>query len=259
MKAKALVLSFIGIFLISVCASGTKKLVLRDIPKDERQGLMVINFKNNTVKSKADEYQPWEYGIASMIMTDIESIGAFNIISREMLKDIIKEQEFQLSGLVDPKKAVEIGKLAAAKYLLAGSFMEMGGGLRIESQVFSVETGEQLGAASVNGKTGTFFELQKELVFKVTKFLDAMLTAQEQAVLAKNVETKSVEASLNNYKGEIEYMTAMGLKEKGKAEESKKLLQKAKDNFKTALEYDPKYERAKENLSKISLAIPVTL
>ena len=241
------------------CDSGSKKLILRDIPRSQRKGLMVLNFKNNTLKSVAEEYQPWEFGIASMIMTDLETIGLFTVISREMLKDIVKEQEFQLTGLVDPKKAVKLGRLAAAKYILAGSFMEMRGSLRIESQVFSVETGAQLGAASVMGKTDTFFDLQKELTLKVTKFLDAMLTAEEQMLIAKNIETKSVRASLSNYKGEIELMKSEELKAKGKAEESKKIKLVAKKDFERALSYDPNYERAKENLSRISLAIPTTL
>ena len=133
MKIKAFISSIIVVCVISVCSSGPQKIVLRDMPREKRQGLMVLNFKNNTVKSKAQEFQPWEFGLSSMIMSDIESIGLFNIISREMLKDIVKEQEFQLSGLVDPRKAVKLGKLAAAKYILAGSFMEMNGGLRIES------------------------------------------------------------------------------------------------------------------------------
>jgi TolB-like protein len=245
-------------FLVS-CDSGSKKLILRKIPPSQRKGLMVLNFKNNTLKSVAEEYQPWEFGIASMIMTDLDAIGLFNIISREMLKTIVKEQEFQLTGLVDPKKAVKLGRLAAAKYILAGSFMEMRGSLRIESQVFSVETGAQLGAASVMGKTDTFFDLQKELLLKVTKFLDAMLTAEEQVLIARNIETKSVRASLSNYKGEIELMKSEELKAKGKAEESKKIKLVAKKDFERALSYDPNYERAKENLSRISLAIPTTL
>ena len=259
MKIKALAVSFTVVLAISFCSSGPEKMVLRKIPREKRQGLMVLNFKNNTLKNSAAEYKPWEFGLASMVMTDIESIGLFNIVSREMLKKIISEQEFQLTGFVDPDKAVKIGKIVAAKYVLAGSFMEMKGSLRIESQVISVETGAQLGAASVTGKTDNFFNLEKQLVIKVTKFLNAALTAQEQAMLAKNVETKSVKASLSNYRGELDYLKAMLLKDKGLSDESKRLLKKAKSNFKTALMFDPEYERAKENLSKISLAIPVTL
>lgn len=253
--------SIFGVIILLVfiqCSSNSSK-VLRNIPRTERKNLMVLNLKNTTLKMKAEEFMPWEFGIASMLMTDLESIGLFNIISRERLKDVLSAQEFQLSGLVDPAKAVELGKIVAAKYILAGSFMEMGGTLRIESQVFSVETGAQLGAASVTGETKRFFELEKELVIKIGSYLDAMLTESESSALKKKVETKSVEASLNNYAGEIAMLNAEELKKKGNQDKAKAELNRAKEEFKEALKYDPNYERAKKNLAKIAMSIPVTL
>lgn len=258
MRFKTAIISILILSMLTLCGPGSK-LMLREVPREKRQGLMVLNFKNNTLKSKAEEFKPWEYGIASMVMTDIESIGLFNIISRERLKDVVKQQEFQMTGMVDPRKAVQIGKILAARYILTGSFMEMRGALRIEAQVISVETGAQLGASSVTGKTDTFFDLEKNLVIKISKFLDAMLSEVEKKALAGNIETKSVNASLNNYQGEIEYNKAQYLKKKGKEDEAELVLDKAKTNFNAALKYDPEYERAKENLSKITMAIPVTL
>ncbi len=218
-----------------------------------------MNHKNNTVRSRADEFQPWEFGIASMIATDIEMTGLFNIVSQERLKDVIGEQEFQMTGMVDSKDIVNIGRITAAHYILTGSFMEMNGNLRIESQVYSVERGVQLGTCSVMGKTDGFFELEKSLFDKISGYLNIMLTEAELEKVQMNVETKSVEASLSNYKGEIAVAKAEDLKEKGKKEEATKLLTQAKVDFKIAITIDPKYEKAKKNLSKISLAAPTTL
>jgi TolB-like protein len=256
MKTQQFTAILILLFFIT-CTSGNNHL--RNIPRESRKGLVVLNFKNNTPKSRASEYEPWEFGIASMVMTDIETIGTFNIISKERLADILKEQQFQMTGAVNPNDVVEIGKLTGAKYILTGSFTEMNGSLRIESQVFSVEKGSQLGTASVNGKTNEFFEVEKDLVAKITVFLDTMLTENEQKFIASRVETKSVEASLNNYSGEVAFMEATTLKKEGKEEEAKKAILDAKQNFKKAIEFDPTYEKAKKNLSRVSLAIPVQL
>ncbi len=238
---------------------GTPQKALRQVPREKRSGLMVLNFKNSTLKSRAEEFGPWEFGIPSMVMTDLEAIGLFNIISRERMKEVIQEQEFQLSGMVDADKAVKLGRILAARYMLAGSFMEMNGSLRIESQVYSVETGSQLGAAAVAGKTDSFFDLQKQLVVKITGYLDAMLSAEEARLISKNVETRSVDASLSNYRGEIAVMRAEDLKEKGNVGEAKKALEIAKSSFQKAIALDPEYEKARKNLSRISLAVPVTL
>jgi curli biogenesis system outer membrane secretion channel CsgG len=242
---------------IASCGGGVK--TLRSIPRSERKGLAALNFMNNTQKSRAEEFQPWEVGLSSMLTTDIESIGLFNIISKERMKDVMKEQEIQMTGLVDEKEIVRVGKLMGASYILAGSFTEMNGMMRMESQVYSVEKGIQLGTAAVQGKTGDFFDLEKQLVTKVSDFLNVVLTEDEQVVIKAKVETKSVEASLSNYKGEIELAKAKELEETGKKAEALKLKQVAKEEFQKALKEDPNYEKAKQNLAKIVSAIPVTL
>ena len=196
---------------------------------------------------------------AVMIMTDLETVGIFNIIGKERLNDVMKEQEFQLSGMVRESDITKLGELVGAKYILAGTFMEMNGSMRIEAQTYSVEKGTQLGTASVTGKTECFFDLVKELFVEVSRFLDTMLTEEEEQTIVEKVETKSIEASLSNYKGEIAVMKAEELKEEGKEEEAQEAIEEAEADFKKVLEFDPEYEKAKENLSRISLAIPVSL
>ncbi|HOM11383.1 MAG TPA: CsgG/HfaB family protein [Spirochaetota bacterium] len=257
-KALSIVLVLLLSFVFS-CSSQDKAKTLRNTPRELRKGLLILNFYNSTPKSRASEFEPWEYGLASMLMTDMESIGVFNIISKEALKDVIAEQEFQQTGMIDPKTLVKLGNLVGAQYILKGSFMEMNGMLRIETQVFSVEKGVQLQTAVVNGKTDTFFTLEKELVDKITQIVDVVLTESEKNVILAKIETKSVEASLKNYKGELTVEEAKKLAQEGKKEEAKKLIEQAKKDFKEAVAIDPNYEKAKKNLSKISMAIPVTL
>ncbi len=257
-KLFSMMLAVLLSFVFS-CSSQDKAKTLRDTPRELRKGLLILNFYNSTPKSRAAEFEPWEYGLASMLMTDMESIGVFNIISKEAMKDVIAEQEFQQTGMIDPKTLVKLGNLVGAHYILKGSFIEMNGMLRIETQVFSVEKGMQLQTAVVNGKTDAFFALEKELVDKITQIVDVVLTESEKNVILSRIETKSVEASLKNYKGELTVEEAKKLAREGKKEEAKKLIEEAKKDFKEAVAIDPNYEKAKKNLSKISMAIPVTL
>lgn len=71
---------------------------------------------------------------------------------------------------------------------------------------------------------------------------------------------------MKNYKGELTVEEAKNLAQAGKKEEAKKLIEEAKKlieeakkDFKEAVEIDPNYVKAKKNLSRISMAIPVTL
>jgi len=239
--------------------SPAAKQILRQVPREERIALVVLNFRNATLKEKAAEYEPWGFGIPSMIMTDLESIGLFNIQSWDALKDVLEQQAFQSMGVVDEREAVKIGRIAAARYLLSGSFMVLNGSLRIESKVFSVEEGTLLGAASVVGSVDRFYELEKELMLEMTNHLGALLTPEETARLAANIETRSVDASLANYAGEDALVRAKEFRRKGKPEQAETLLREAKERFRTALRQDPGYARARRNLATLTLAIPMTL
>jgi len=241
------------------CQSDSKNAVIEKIPRSQRAGLMVLNFRNSTLENRAKEFQPWEFGIASMIMTDLESIGLFNIVSMERLSDILDQQALQQLGIIDEQEAIKIGKIAAANYLLTGSFIELNGYLRIEAQVLSVERGVQLGAAEITGLTNTFFQMEKELVIKLLSYMEVVLSKQEEDLIAKNIETRSIDASLNNYAGELAVIQADQLKKKGESSAAKSLIKIAEKKFKKALRYDPKYTKAKQNLLKLAKALPMTL
>jgi TolB-like protein len=227
--------------------------------RSERSRLAVLKFINTSPKEKADYYQPWEYGIAAMLTTDLEETAMFNIVDRERLNDVLQELKLQQSGLVDQKTAVTIGRLIASKYMLTGTFMVIRGKLKISAQVFSVENGVQLGATSVTGKTDNFFLLEKELFTKVTHILKVMLDEEKQAKIMSNIETRSMHASLKNYSGEEALLMAKESRKLGMDEEAEKHVKDAKQDFKEALTYDPDYERAKKNLAKLVMAIPMTL
>ncbi len=258
-RIQIILFSLLMLYLISGCHSESKKVTIKKIPRSQRAGLMVLNFKNSTLENRAKEFNPWEFGIASMIMTDLESVGLFNIISMERLSDILDQKALQQLGIVDDQEAVNIGKIAAAKYLLTGSFMELNGYLRIEAQVFSIEKGVQLGAAELTGRTSTFFHMEKELVIKLLNYMEVVLNKNEVDLIAKNIETRSIDASLNNYAGEFAVIQANKLKKKGESSEANSLIKEAKNKFKKALQDDPNYTRAKKNLLKIAKAIPMTL
>ena len=236
-----------------------RKSANRSIPRQQRSGLAVLSFANTTAHEQADYFQPWEYGIAAMLTTDLEQTAMFNIIDRERLNDILTEQDLQRSGLVDQRTAVTLGKLTAANYILTGVFMVVGEDLKITAQVFSVEKGIQLGAISVSGKTEDFFLVEKDLFINVTKTLKIVLDDEKQAEIIRTIETRSIEASLRNYSGEIAMMRAEEMKKLGREEDTMILENDAKQKFREALEYDPKYERARKNLARLVMAIPMTL
>ena len=134
----------------------------------------------------------------------------------------------------------------------------MNGDLRLQSNVISADKGKET-RISVFGNAKNFAALEKELVIKTLRILGISISKAEEEKVKKNVDTRSAEASLSNYKGEMAMEKAEDLKKKGKKGDADKELKNAKKNFEKAIKIDPQYEKAKKNLSKLPFEIPMTL
>src|SRR5262245_6429312 len=86
--------------------------------------IAVLEFKN-----KADN-QWWYHGGATaaqdVFVTELVKSGRFRVVEREQLEALMQEKGLTLSGDVDPKSAIKVGKLLGVNYLLTGSVTEYG-------------------------------------------------------------------------------------------------------------------------------------
>ncbi len=92
--------------------------------KSTKPRIAVIEFKN-----KADN-QWWYHGGAEaaqdVFVTELVKSGKFRVVEREQLEALMQEKGLTLSGDVDPKSAIKVGKLLGVNYLLTGSVTEYG-------------------------------------------------------------------------------------------------------------------------------------
>jgi TolB-like protein len=261
---------FLPLALIIACATGDSSrknspVMKIDVPESQKKVVSISKFDDRSIGTK--EYSPWQQGIPDMVMEALGAIPYYKIISREyMMEKVLKEQEFQLVGVTDQKSVVELGKLLNAQFTVIGSFSVFKDSLAINAKVLSIESGEIIAQTSKRGKVDEFYILQNEIAIGITDGMNlAMDEAARKALLARH-DTKVVEASLANYRGEEKLEKIQILEEKVKTEKNAQLAQEvkaikeeAKQDFKKALDYDSAYEKAKKNLSKLSLAIPMTL
>src|SRR5687767_1329816 len=80
---------------------------------DSKRIVAVLYFDNNTGDASLDVLQK---GFADMMVTDLSSVDALQLVEREKLQAIIEEQKLQRSRYFDPKTAVKLGKLVGAQY-----------------------------------------------------------------------------------------------------------------------------------------------
>lgn len=129
--------------------------------------------------------------VSEFVIEQLLDTERFNVIEREMMEAIMKEHSFNMSGMVDPMTAVQIGKLAGVRYLVAGSVTGLstkksgasysdsawgGGGFNkntvianVTARFIDVETGRIVLAASGTGESAS---TNMEFTLRKTKLED---------------------------------------------------------------------------------------
>jgi TolB-like protein len=76
-----------------------------------------------------------------------ESGKKFEVVDRSQLNSILKEQQFTLSGLVDPKTVQKIGAIAGVQCLVTGTLTPFGDSIRLSVKVLDTATARVIGGS----------------------------------------------------------------------------------------------------------------
>jgi TolB-like protein len=178
-----------------------------------RPVVSVLYFDNNTNKS---DYDVLRKGFADMMTTDLVAWDGVTVVERDRLEAVLNELKLQQSKAFDKATAVKVGKLIGAQYLVTGSLLMQGDGkLRIDARLISAEGGKDITAASVTGDKDKVFDLEQDLVTKLTGGIDAKL---RDATARKKVRVPDLDALLL-------YSKAIDLSDQGKLDEANAAMQ----------------------------------
>jgi curli biogenesis system outer membrane secretion channel CsgG len=107
--------------IVALCAA-TRVLTAADAPKPR---VAVLEFKNKVQGYGWSGYKAGE-AAQDMLVTELVKKGTYRVMEREQLDAILQEKNLQLSGDIDPKTAVRLGKMIGVEYLIAGAVTELG-------------------------------------------------------------------------------------------------------------------------------------
>ncbi len=128
--------------------------------------------------------------VAEAVVAELANIGGMKIYTRRDLQKVLQEQKFQMSGLVDPNTAVQIGQLAGVRYIVTGAVNNIN--LKWVEIGESVKRGltEHLGllgtALAAGASTQEGWNLTVDLVVKVID------TQTGEVILSKTVSGREV-------------------------------------------------------------------
>lgn len=126
-------------FFIAVVLLVASTLSVPSLYSQDELTIAVMDFQN---LSNYPDLDYLEKAIPEILITDLSLSKKIKIVERTRLEEILKEMQLALSGAVDEKEAIEVGKVAGAKAILLGSIIRAGETLRIDSRLIDVSTSE---------------------------------------------------------------------------------------------------------------------
>ena len=105
---------------------------------DQPQSLAVLDFRviGEKIDPAAGEV------LAAVVRSALVRGGRVRVIEREELAALLREQDLQLTDIVDPATAVAAGRIAGVDWLVLGSIARLGKTYTVTSRVVDVTTGE---------------------------------------------------------------------------------------------------------------------
>ena len=115
------------------------------LAQDTRPGIAVLSFENGGSYGKEKEdFDALRKGIAAMLISELAQNKNVRLVDRGEIQRLLDEQGLAVADRVDRETAAKIGKLVGARYMIAGTFIDLYGDFRIDARIINVETGEIL-------------------------------------------------------------------------------------------------------------------
>lgn len=123
--------------------------------------IAIVDFKNTSNDSDLDYLNQT---IPESISTSMAKSGRLEIVERSRLEEALNEMQMSEVGIVDESQAAELGRAVGANAILVGSYVAIGGILRINARLIDVQTSRIIKAENVQGRVGSeIFNMMDEM------------------------------------------------------------------------------------------------
>ncbi|MFW5996433.1 MAG: CsgG/HfaB family protein [Lentisphaeria bacterium] len=184
----------LGVLLFTVMSSVT--MSGQEKEKDNRIApLAILAFEE-----RGDAVEGYGSKVTDIMFAELVGDPDLYLVDRSEMDKMLKEAELNLSGMVTPDKATQVGQLTGAKLLLTGSVFEVGDNIYLVAKLIGTETSRVLGE-SVKGLPKKGLDtLAEELADKIA---DNVKT-QKQELLPPPADSRDIAAELREKLGDSE-------------------------------------------------------
>ncbi len=86
--------------------------------------------------------------LAEELTTRLFSTGRLNVIERQLINNVLKEQKLGMTGVLDEKSTKKVGAILGVDFLVTGTIADLGTDMKINARTIATDTGAVLSAAS---------------------------------------------------------------------------------------------------------------
>jgi TolB-like protein len=206
---------------------------------DTRPGVAVLPFLQGiSIGAEKETLDALSIGLQQILITELSQNAAMRVVERNVLRDLLAEQDLARDGRVDAGTAAKIGKLVGARYVFTGGFNDVNGQFRLDGRVVDVETSVIIRAEQVTDRRDNLYGIVMDMSQKITSGLKLPpLTREVQ-------EQREVRRSEVPPEAVILYSQAQFFQDRGDVGRAKELYRRITRDF-------PELKEAREALDRI--------
>ncbi|MBA4366683.1 MAG: hypothetical protein C0403_03495 [Desulfobacterium sp.] len=137
---------------------------------------------------RGDEVAGYGPKISDLLMASMMANPDIYLLDRAEMSKILEEAEINLSGMVNPSQAIQIGQLSGAQIFITGSIMSVSDKIIIVAKIIGTETSRVLGA-SVKGSADTDLDVLAE---QLGEKINSLISAEGGNIIASRQTQKDV-------------------------------------------------------------------
>ncbi len=157
------------------------------IAQDSRGTIAVLDLDPTGISQKDADF------LSDRLRTELFETGAFTVVEREKMNDILTEQGFQTSGCTSLECAVEVGKLLNVQLIIAGNIGKIDELYSIGLRMIDIQTG-----AIVKTATRDYEGKLSEVLVNVIPEIARSLAADQKEKTPAELDSLVTEA-VNKY------------------------------------------------------------
>ncbi len=122
-------------------------------------------------------------GLQEMLVSDLAQWPQLEVVSRDALGSVLREQWLQQRGFSSVENPVGLGQLKGVRYLIQGRIYLQQDALSVDLQIVDVETGVVVGSVNAQGVESDIPGLEQDLVTHLIGVFDPSLDGVSRSIV----------------------------------------------------------------------------